>query len=138
METIFDYCRSVESVAAAERGHIYPMPLKAKDHIQLFEKWTAINPEAIQAMDAHAIEVEERCGIVSAKYIFEWLRYDTDIKLHPVEFWDDQGQRHRYGISNSLSPLYARRLEEKYHLKVKKQRSMFDGLPLQIWKVAVA
>ena len=136
METLFDFTRPLESVVAEERRRIYPVPLKVADEVALFSEWMALNPEGIQAMDAHAIDIQERKGAVSAKHLFEWLRWETDIKLSPVEFFDDQGKRHRFGISNTLSALYGRRLKDKYHLTVETKGSRFDELtPSQMREV---
>lgn len=136
MMTIFDFARSLESVVAEERKQVYPIPLKVSDEVELFTTWMADNPEAISAMDAHALDMQERKGACSAKHLFEWLRWETDIKLVPCYFWDDQGKRHRFGISNTLSALYGRRLKDKYHLTVETKGSRFDELtPSQMKEV---
>ena len=128
METLFDFDRSLESVIADERRATYPAKLRVADEVALFCEWMALNPEGIQAMDCHAIEIQERKGSVAAKHLFEWLRWETDIKITPVPYWDETGQKHRFSISNSLSPLYARRLTRKYQLSPEEHKSRFDDL----------
>mgnify|MGYP003104314129 FL=1 len=91
-----------------------PLPLKARDHMELFEEWVRINPDAMREIELTALAIDARGIRVSTKYLIEKQRYEGGAKLNPVTFYDDQGNPHTYGICNTITPLLARWLLERH------------------------
>lgn len=121
-----NYAQPLEKVMREERRP-RPLPLKARDHMELFEEWVRINPDAMREIELTALAIDARGIRVSTKYLIEKQRYEGTTKLVGVPFVDDQGNEHTYGINNSDSSLLARwLLERNPKLRIELRTSMFD------------
>ena len=121
-----NYAQPLEKVMREERRP-RPLPLKARDHMELFEEWVRINPDAMREIELTALAIDARGIRVSTKYLIEKQRYEGGAKLNPVTFYDDQGNPHTYGICNTITPLLARwLLERNPKLRIELRTSMFD------------
>jgi hypothetical protein len=120
-----DYTLPLEAVMASERRR--SLPLKRIDCMELFDEWVSLNPEAMRDIELAAIAIDARGMRVSAKYLIERERYESGIKLNPVTFYDDNGNQHTYGISNTITPLLARWLLKRHPgMRVITKKSFFD------------
>ena len=123
-----DYTQPLESVMREERKE-RPLPLKVRDHMDLFDAWTRANPDAMREIELTAVAIDARGTRVSAKYLVEKLRYEGRAKLNPVTFYDDRGNKHTYGICNTVTPLIARWLLERHPgMNILVKHSYFDDL----------
>ena len=121
-----NYAQPLEKVMREERRP-RPLPLKARDHMELFEEWVRINPDAMREIELTALAIDARGIRVSTKYLIEKQRYEGGAKLNSVTFYDDQGNPHTYGICNTITPLLARwLLERNPKLRIELRTSMFD------------
>lgn len=68
-----NYTQPLESVMREERKP-RPLPLKARDHMELFEEWVRINPDAMREIELTALAVDARGIRVSTKYLIEKQR----------------------------------------------------------------
>lgn len=122
-----DFTQPLEAVMRAEREHVYPLPLKARDHKELFEEWCRLNPDALHEIELTALSIDARGLRVSTKYLIERQRYEGRSKLVPVTFHDDHGNPHTYGINNCITPCLARWLLKKYPgMNIQTKKSYFD------------
>lgn len=123
-----DYTQPLEAVMREERKP-RPLPLKARDHMELFEEWARINPEAMREIELTALAIDARGIRVSTKYLVEKQRYEGHVKLNPVTFHDDQGSPHTYGICNTITPLLARWLLGRHpEMNIWTKHSFFDEM----------
>ena len=123
-----DYTQPLESVVREERKP-RPAPLRARDHMDLFDAWTRANPDAMREIELTAVAIDASGMRVSAKYLVEKLRYEGRAKLNPVTFYDDHGNPHTYGICNTVTPLIARWLLERHPgMNILVKHSYFDDL----------
>lgn len=123
-----NYAQPFEAVMREERQP-RPLPLKARDHMELFEEWVRINPDAMREIELTALAIDARCIRVSTKYLIEKQRYEGGAKLNPVTFYDDQGNPHTYGICNTITPLLARWLLERHPgMNIWTKHSLFDEM----------
>lgn len=123
-----DYSQPLEKVMRDERRR-RTLPLKAEDHMQLFEEWARNNPDAMHEIELAALAIDARGMRVSAKYLIERQRYEGHAKLNPVKFFDDSGKPHTYGICNTITPALGRWLLKRHpHMKVVTMHSLFDEL----------
>lgn len=53
-----NYAQPLEKVMREERRP-RPLPLKARDHMELFEVWVRINPDAMREIELTALHVGE-------------------------------------------------------------------------------
>lgn len=121
-----NYAQPLEAVMREERQS-HPLPLKARDHMELFEEWVRINPDAMREIELTALAIDARGIRVSTKYLIEKQRYEGGAKLNPVTFYDDQGNPHTYGICNTITPLLARWLLERHpEMNIRTKHSLFD------------
>lgn len=121
-----DYTRPLEAVMRDERKP-RPLPLKARDHMELFEEWVRINPEAMREIELTALAIDARGIRVSAKYLIEKQRYEGGARLNPVTFYDDGGNAHAYAICNTHTPLIARWLLKRHPgMGIWTKKSIFD------------
>lgn len=106
-----------------------PLPLKARDHLELFEEWMRLNPDAMREIELTALAIDARGLRVSTKYLIEKQRYEGGARLNPVTFYDDQGMPHVYGINNTITPLLARWLLKRHpEMNIYVKHSYFDDL----------
>ena len=111
-----NYAQPLEAVMREERQP-RPLPLKARDHMELFEEWVRINPDAMREIELTALAIDARGIRVSTKYLIEKQRYD------------DQGNPHTYGICNTITPLLARWLLERHpEMNIWTKHSLFDEM----------
>ena len=123
-----DYTRPLEAVMRDERKP-RPLPLKARDHLELFEEWMRLNPDAMREIELTALAIDARGLRVSTKYLIEKQRYEGGARLNPVTFYDDQGMPHVYGINNTITPLLARWLLKRHpEMNIYVKHSYFDDL----------
>ena len=123
-----DYTRPLEAVMRDERKP-RPLPLKARDHLELFEEWMRLNPDAMREIELSALAIDARGLRVSTKYLIEKQRYEGGARLNPVTFYDDQGMPHVYGINNTITPLLARWLLKRHpEMNIYVKHSYFDDL----------
>ena len=123
-----NYAQPLEKVMREERRP-RPLPLKARDHMELFEEWVRINPDAMREIELTALAIDARGIRVSTKYLIEKQRYEDGAKLNPVTFYDDQGNPHTYGICNTITPLLARWLLERHpEMNIWTKHSLFDEM----------
>ena len=123
-----DYTQPLEAVMREERKP-RPWPLRARDVAELFEEWVRVNPDAMREIELTALAIDARGIRVSTKYLIEKQRYEGGARLNPVPFFDYQGNRHAYGVSNSITPLLARWLLRRHpEMNIETKKSMFDGL----------
>lgn len=123
-----DYTRPLEAVMRDERKP-RPLPLKARDHLELFEEWMRLNPDAMREIELTALAIDARGLCVSTKYLIEKQRYEGGARLNPVTFYDDQGMPHVYGINNTITPLLARWLLKRHpEMNIYVKHSYFDDL----------
>lgn len=123
-----DYTRPLEAVMRDERKP-QPLPLKARDHLELFEEWMRLNPDAMREIELTALAIDARGLRVSTKYLIEKQRYEGGARLNPVTFYDDQGMPHVYGINNTITPLLARWLLKRHpEMNIYVKHSYFDDL----------
>ena len=123
-----DYTRPLEAVMRDERKP-RPLPLKARDHLELFEEWMRLNPDAMREIELTALAIDARGLRVSTKYLIEKQRYEGGARLNPVTFYDDQGMPHVYGINNTITPLLARWLLKRHpEMNIDVKHSYFDDL----------
>lgn len=123
-----DYTRPLEAVMRDERKP-RPLPLKARDHLELFEEWMRLNPDAMREIEITALAIDARGLRVSTKYLIEKQRYEGGARLNPVTFYDDQGMPHVYGINNTITPLLARWLLKRHpEMNIYVKHSYFDDL----------
>lgn len=123
-----DYTRPLEAVMRDERKP-RPLPLKARDHLELFEEWMRLNPDAMREIELTALAIDARGRRVSTKYLIEKQRYEGGARLNPVTFYDDQGMPHVYGINNTITPLLARWLLKRHpEMNIYVKHSYFDDL----------
>lgn len=121
-----NYAQPLEAVMREERQP-RPLPLKARDHMELFEEWVRINPDAMREIELTALAIDARGIRVSTKYLIEKQHYEGGAKLNPVTFYDDQGNPHTYGICNTITPLLARWLLERHpEMNIWTKHSLFD------------
>jgi hypothetical protein len=122
-----DYTQPPESVAWAERGHVYPRSLRARDRRELFRQWCELNPGVLDEMERMALDLARRGKRVSAKYLMERERYEGTCRPVGVAFYDEEGTPHRYAINNSDAALITRWLLDRHpEMDVKPRHSMFD------------
>ena len=122
-----DYTQPLEKVMAQERSNPRPLPLKVKDHRELFDEWVKLNPDAMRDIELTALSIDSRGMRVSTKYLIEKLRYEGHVKLNPVTFYDEHGNAHTYGVCNTITPLLARWLLDKHpDMNIWVKRSIFD------------
>lgn len=122
-----DYTKSLESIMAQERELVCSVPLRAESYVYLFELWCKANPEALAEMEDIAVGINARGGRVSSKYLIERLRYEGKSEIHAVPYRDQYGFAHCYNINNTVTPLIARWLVERYPgMDVQLKHSMFD------------
>lgn len=69
-----NYTQPLESVMREERKP-RSLPLKARDHMELFEEWVRINPDAMREIELTALAIDARGIRVSTKYLIEKQRY---------------------------------------------------------------
>lgn len=123
-----DYTQPLEAVMREERKP-RPAPLRARDHVELFDAWARANPEAMREIELTALAIDARGLRVSAKYLIEKQRYEGRAKLNPVSFVDGNGVERRYGICNTITPLLARWLLERHpDMNIWVKHSYFDDL----------
>lgn len=123
-----DYTRPLEAVMRDERKP-RPLPLKARDHLELFEEWMRLNPDAMREIELTALAIDARGLRVSTKYLIEKQRYEGGARLNPVTFYDDQGMPHVYGINNTITPLLERWLLKRHpEMNIYVKHSYFDDL----------
>ena len=123
-----DYTRPLEAVMRDERKP-RPLPLKARDHLELFEEWMRLNPDAMREIELTALAIDARGLRVSTQYLIEKQRYEGGARLNPVTFYDDQGMPHVYGINNTITPLLARWLLKRHpEMNIYVKHSYFDDL----------
>lgn len=123
-----DYTRPLEAVMRDERKP-RPLPLKARDHLELFEEWMRLNPDAMREIELTALAIDARGLRVSTKYLIEKQRYEGGARLNPVTFYDDQGMPHVYGINNTITPLLARWLLKRHpEMNIWTKHSLFDEM----------
>lgn len=121
-----DYTQPLEAVMRSERK-TRPLPLKARDHKELFEEWVRLNPEAMREIELTALAIDARGIRVSTKYLIEKQRYEGHVKLNPVTFYDDEGTPHTYGVCNTITPTLARWLLSRHpQMNIWIKRSLFD------------
>lgn len=126
-----NYTQPLEAVMREERKP-RPLPLKARDHLELFEEWVQLNPDAMREIELTALAIDARGIRVSAKYLIEKQRYEGGVKLNPVTFYDDSGNPHTYGICNTHTPLIARWLLKRHpDMNIWTKKSIFDGTESQ-------
>lgn len=119
-----DYDQDLRSVMRQER---LSYPLSVQDSERLFGVWRDANPSAMRALEGHARYLGVKGMVVSAKYLVEWLRYETTIKPVPVPFYDHQGRRHEFRFNNNHTALLGRHLKAKYpELRVTMRQSAHD------------
>lgn len=93
----------------------YQMPLSPYDRHELFVEWRRRNPELLEAIETHAIEMwNAGCPRISSKYLIEWARYETRIQSVGVPFRDSEGKLHCYRVCNSDTPALARWLKARH------------------------
>lgn len=123
---VSDYTQPLSKVISQEHKR-RSIPLKVADQKELFNEWLRINPQAAREIEYTAIAIDKRGMRVSAKYLIERQRYEGHVKLNPVTFYDDFGNKHTYGINNSITPLIARWLLEKHPtMNIVTRNSYFD------------
>ena len=123
-----DYTQPLEAVMRAEKKG-RPIHLKGRDHMELFEEWARINPEAMREIELTALAIDARGVRVSAKYLIEKQRYEGHVKLNPVTFYDAEGTPHTYGICNTITPMLARWLLKRHpEMNIWTKHSLFDEL----------
>lgn len=121
------YDATVGELVYRERTASYPLPLRDQDRKALFSEWVSKNGEAVRWMESKAVALELRGEKVSSKYLFEAVRYETEIELVPVPFLDGQGVEHEYGANNSDTALFARWLLERHPgMNIETRRSPYD------------
>ena len=121
-----NYTQPLEAVMREERKP-RPLPLKARDHMELFEEWVRINPDAMREIELTALAIDARGIRVSTKYLIEKQRYEGAVKLVGVPFVDSNGVEHVYGINNTDTPLLARWLLKRHpKLNIKLRNSIYD------------
>ena len=121
-----NYAQPLEAVMREERKP-RPLPLKARDHMELFEEWVRINPEAMREIELTALAIDARGIRVSTKYLIEKQRYEGGVKLNPVTFYDLSGNEHTYGINNTITPMLARYLLNRHpDMDIVTKHSIFD------------
>lgn len=121
-----DFTQPLEKVMREERK-ARSLPLKIRDHKELFEEWVRLNPDAMREIELTALAIDAKGIRVSTKYLIEKQRYEGRSKLNPVTFYDDSGNPHTYGICNTITPLLARWLLERYpEMNIMTKRSIFD------------
>lgn len=54
-----NYAQPLEKVMREERRP-RPLPLKARDHMELFEEWVRINPDAMREIELTALAIDAR------------------------------------------------------------------------------
>ena len=113
-EVVGDLTQTLEDVVARERRGVYELPLKVRDRRELFCKWCDLNPSALDQIELTALAIDARGMRVSAKYLIERQRYEGDVALVGVPFFDGNGVRHLYAINNTDTPLLARWLLERH------------------------
>ena len=119
--------RSLADLMREER-QVMDWPLRAADAEFLFERWVEANPAAMRALEGHARYIGLKGMPVSTKYLVEWLRYETPIKVAPIPFEDRMGNRHEFRVNNTHTPLLGRYLKRRNpELRVTMRRSMHDG-----------
>lgn len=122
-----DYTQSLGAVMAQERANPRPWPLRRRDQVELFETWMRLNPDAAREMELVAVSMHEKGFRVSTKYLVERQRYEGSVRLVPVPFFDERGVEHRYGISNSITPMLARWLLKRHpDMRIVTKRSIYD------------
>jgi|GEM_PF-664732 len=122
------YDLTVGQVVRRERTASYPLPLRAQDRETLFAEWVSRNGEAVRWMESRAVALEGRGMRVSAKYLFEAVRYETGIRLASVPFLDGRGVEHAYGANNSDTALFARWLLGRHPgMRIERRGSSVDG-----------
>ncbi|MCI6547629.1 MAG: hypothetical protein MR415_03155 [Coriobacteriaceae bacterium] len=122
-----DYTQPPESVAWAERGHVSPRSLRARDRRGLFALWCEANPGVLDEMERMALDLARRGKRVSAKYLIEKERYEGACRPAGVPFFDEEGRLHRYAINNSDAALITRWLLERHPgMDVRPRRLIFD------------
>lgn len=121
-----NYTQPLEKVMRSEQKR-RSYPLKAIDHKDLFEEWMRLNPEAMREIEYAAIAIDKRGLRVSAKYLIERQRYEGRARLTPVTFFDDFGNKHTYGVCNTITPLLARWLLKRHpDMNIVTHKSYFD------------
>lgn len=60
-----DYTQPLEAVMRAEKK-VRLIPMKVRDHMELFEEWARINPEAMREIELTALAIDARGIRVSA------------------------------------------------------------------------
>lgn len=80
---------------------------------RLFEAFAEANPGAIRAMEAKAVSLDKRGLHVSAKYLVEWLRYESGIRINRVRYETPRGTR-SFALNNVITPYLARWLKERH------------------------
>lgn len=104
-----NYTRPLEAVMREERQP-RPLPLKARDHMELFEEWVRINPDAMREIELTALAIDARGIRVSTKYLIEKQRYEGGAKLNPRDVLRRSGQpahirhlQHHHAASGALA-----------------------------------
>lgn len=121
-----DLSQPLESVMHQE-SKPRPLPLRAKDHRELFAEWCRLNPEALAEMERTAMELSARGRRISTKYLIEKQRYEGHARLTPVTFYDLSGNPHTYGVCNTITPLLARWLLGRHpDIDITIKHSIFD------------
>lgn len=126
-----DNCAQTLEAVMSEERKPRPIPLKVRDHLELFEEWVRINPDAMREIELTALAIDARGIRVSTKYLIEKQRYEGGAKLNPVTFYDGQGNPHTYGICNTITPLLARWLLERHpEMNILTKHSLFDEMEI--------
>lgn len=99
------------------------------EEIEIFEEWVDANPYMMGEIERNACIMQERVGMVSAKFLIEHERYLSNLKRKPVKYVGRDGKMHKYALWNAASPLLARWLKSRHpDLKFKTCKSKFDGV----------
>ena len=122
-----DYSLPVEAVMADEIARVRPWPLRAADRRELFAEWCRKNPDVLRELELTALSIDAHGLRAPTKYLIERQRYEGSVRLVPVPFFDERGVEHRYGISNSITPMLARWLLKRHpDMRIVTKRSIYD------------
>lgn len=120
-----DYTQTLWSVMSRES--YYPKELGDEDLRRLAEEWADRNEAAIAEMEEVAARLNAAGRRLSSKYLIERQRMEGENPFVPVEYVDEYGERHRYAMSNSLSPWLARELRRRHpDWRFVTRKSLFD------------
>ena len=96
-----NYAQPLEKVMREERRP-RPLPLKARDHMELFEEWVRINPDAMREIELTALAIDAR-GIREAALRRRREAQSRDVLRRSGQPAHIRNMQHHHAASGALA-----------------------------------